>query len=845
MTRLSPPKPWGLSTLSLGDVVNVDDEDGNEHLTPLSKPRVNERASISPRGPRPLVTSMTPSRRYEILSPISSVNNNTCGDREKEEDERPDAPLLRIPQLLSPLQVDLRPALRQAADAVDEKAVDLGPVTVPLDDAHSYYQLSDVAHCAFPPSPSFSGKFLDSPPVTGASYAFPSFPTPPKSRHPFAEGYEVPQWKLLIIHIVLCALTYPFLLVFVIASAEKSLFWARFLVGAGCGLVGLALGMSLLNLARAILEAAAWATIVHQSRLPNSPGVRLKDLASHAYNPSGARGALKLLWDRRSYQGTQREVRKLYDDRRWSLWIVFFLLNISLSGVLSFLLGRVMDINIRVIHQYQDYHEVAVAADISDQDIQQADILQSAFDNYALTWTLAPFSTHGSLPPAVSFAWKNDSVFFSEVILSQLVPGGSGFGTFQPDTTSPTLDLNAENLSGTDPSVGAAPGAVLRFPRWGIRIKCTKIPDISDNLIPISYGGLTYLFTPRETIRHLFQYFDMTLPQNYEQPFNFSSFINPNDTFPSGFDASGIAAAAAFSNNGVAHSLKSSPSSLGENGDGFITLEHVLVRLNDTYAQNGTFGVKGTTLPDINGTLTYIGYDAAVCLELYEPWVVEVYNSSVSIPGSMRIVDKAASIKDMNTQITKEQLKGSRISNPLVKRVLNSTNLTSVYIVGHQNSVNQILKDNGRDSNYVPSPTLISFTGGQGPLGYTKLSEVYFAKARALADASNVLPYFAGSGLSVARRYPDQIVTNTKIANTEIATMIFVVCLMGGISALFVPRLPHDLPRRGFDLYSWFSAFSVQELVVDHPGRLGKHMELREVVDYAGEQKFYYATNCD
>jgi len=28
------------------------------------------------------------------------------------------------------------------------------------------------------------------------------------------------------------------------------------------------------------------------------------------------------------------------------------------------------------------------------------------------------------------------------------------------------------------------------------------------------------------------------------------------------------------------------------------------------------------------------------------------------------------------------------------------------YIVGHQNSVNHILKDNGRDAFYVPSPTV-------------------------------------------------------------------------------------------------------------------------------------------
>src|SRR6266446_65700 len=78
------------------------------------------------------------------------------------------------------------------------------------------------------------------------------------------------------------------------------------------------------------------------------------------------------------------------------------------------------------------------------------------------------------------------------------------------------------------------------------------------------------------------------------------------------------------------------------------------------------------------------------------------------------------------------------------------------------------MKDNRCDSYYIPSPTvflflsspcltcakndrvqLISFTSGQGLYGYTELSEVYYAKAYVLTKAGNVLPYFAGSGLTL------------------------------------------------------------------------------------------------
>ena len=135
---------------------------------------------------------------------------------------------------------------------------------------------------------------------------------------------------------------------------------------------------------------------------------------------------------------------------------------------------------------------------------------------------------------------------------------------------------------------------------------------------------------------------------------------------------------------------------------------------------------------------------------------------------------------------------------------------------------------------------LISFTSGKGPYGYTQFSEVYYAKARALADAGNVLPYFAGSGLTLARRYQDQVVTSVAISNPLMASTMLTVFLMGLISALFVPRLPLDMPRRGFDLYSWFSAFYMHELVAERPGGISRNMELRDIIDHTAELKIRY-----
>ncbi|KAF8876304.1 hypothetical protein CPB84DRAFT_1795913 [Gymnopilus junonius] len=109
---------------------------------------------------------------------------------------------------------------------------------------------------------------------------------------------------------------------------------------------------------------------------------------------------------------------------------------------------------------------------------------------------MAPFSAHGSLPSAVSLPWKNDSVYLLN-----------------------SSEVKAEKFIAED--MQAAQGSLFltsrRFPRWGIRINCLKIPDMSDNIIPISANNFTYLFTPRETLRLLFQGFGLPFPLNFEK----------------------------------------------------------------------------------------------------------------------------------------------------------------------------------------------------------------------------------------------------------------------------------------------------------------------------------------
>ena len=94
-----------------------------------------------------------------------------------------------------------------------------------------------------------------------------------------------------------------------------------------------------------------------------------------------------------------------------------------------------------------------------------------AKQNYALTWTLSPFSQNGyEAPSVVTLQYKNDSVYFAETILSQLMPNGSGFGTFDAEQASwalegdegPASQPTSQKVAVNPISKDVQPGSILR-----------------------------------------------------------------------------------------------------------------------------------------------------------------------------------------------------------------------------------------------------------------------------------------------------------------------------------------------------------------------------------------------
>ncbi|PBK93108.1 hypothetical protein ARMGADRAFT_148139 [Armillaria gallica] len=92
---------------------------------------------------------------------------------------------------------------------------------------------------------------------------------------------------------------------------------------------------------------------------------------------------------------------------------------------------------------------------------------------------------------------------------------------------------------------------------------------VSRHSIPRSSNDFTYLFTPRETIITLFSSFGLDrLAFSLYQEDNMTAVLQLNDTLPSTVDVNGTAFAVYFYDNDVAHTLKSNPVTMGEEGFG-------------------------------------------------------------------------------------------------------------------------------------------------------------------------------------------------------------------------------------------------------------------------------------
>ena len=89
---------------------------------------------------------------------------------------------------------------------------------------------------------------------------------------------------------------------------------------------------------------------------------------------------------------------------------------------------------------------------------------------------------------------------------------------------------------------------------------------------------------------------------------------------------------------------------------GWVTLTTVLIRLDTHYTPSGHFPVYSNT----SRTDSPVGYDAVVCVQRYESWIVETYNTSIASPSILRIVGKGNGSTPL---LPSGDIRGAPISN--------------------------------------------------------------------------------------------------------------------------------------------------------------------------------------
>ena len=203
--------------------------------------------------------------------------------------------------------------------------------------------------------------------------------------------------------------------------------------------------------------------------------------------------------------------------------------------------------------------------------------------------------------------------------------------------------------------------------------------------------------------------YSVNLPENFTIDYR----SNPKATIPSNINLSTIAFLSEFSSASLAFFMSHPRAtvSASDNGNsvtifsirnleidsgGWTSIDTILVRSANIYAPSGRFPVY------VNMSALYsIGYDAAVCVQRYDPWIVEVSNTSTASPSVLRVVGRGDGGVPLSPSGT---IRGAPLAN---LRYLNTTGKYIPFLIGHANTIAQMVSDNGRNPHhYFASPAV-------------------------------------------------------------------------------------------------------------------------------------------
>jgi len=128
---------------------------------------------------------------------------------------------------------------------------------------------------------------------------------------------------------------------------------------------------------------------------------------------------------------------------------------------------------------------------------------------------------------------------------------------------------------------------------------------------------------------------------------------------------------------------------------GWTIVEVVLIRTANEYTPSGYF-------PTYSNSQGYtIGFDAAVCVQKYESWIIEASNTSAASPSVLRVVGRGDGSVSMPPSGT---IRGAPLPNI---RYLNATEKDNPFHIGYRSGTDQLKSDNARVRHrYSPTPAV-------------------------------------------------------------------------------------------------------------------------------------------
>ncbi|KAE8225146.1 hypothetical protein CF319_g2076 [Tilletia indica] len=679
---------------------------------------------------------------------------------------------------------------------------------------------------------------------------------------PWQTAFEAPSKANIALLLFCCAVSYT--LVWIVPSLitrriEMTLYWARAVVNAATSIAGFIITLALTEIAHRILYSAIWTAVILEEDMT------LNDLDQIA-DRIGVISGLRLLWikfragtkrfagaSRRAEQSDKASIhgsRSRFRRATWGIEVPASLGLLLLAGAFGFSADRTLKISVELRAQNDIFDAISVGGDLSAADVTGAASIQPFFDDFVRTWTLQSTAAL-KLPSTVKLALPGQSdqfAYFTEVLPDNFLPDFEGYGSFSNDTrTSSNYAAVAQANSSWKPDspdswttiIGGGgtdsdgeENTVLRnvrWPRWGVQARCQRlqnlgryfVPDISQTPDATVADRLSVLFLTREILSSVLATLDVPLPSTLQTARNLNmSYGDLNNVLPAGLNAADVAIAHPFYANGVAQAFFSRPimaedeinpdasvpdaykNTPGSAGRGWSSLEIVLIRLKPELAGPGAqFGMVAN-VTDNNGNFGDVGFDVGVCVERFDPFLVEVFQGK-SIQSS-RIISQAADFTSQKGMPRSSQVSAGSATN------LNSTGKFAAYSVAHDNARNALLKDNGRDASWVPNPTLTSMSSGAegGPAGYGRLDPERLADMLASADTRLLLPYLVGRGKVEARSYDLKQIARVSCIVSWLNIVFGVIIGCGLLGIFFVPRLPAGLPRRSTSPISWLVAFS-------------------------------------